>query len=296
MGVYNGEKFLREAVDSILHQTFTDFEFIIINDGSTDRTKAILETYHDPRMIVIHQANVGLTKSLNRGMGMAKGDYIARQDADDASMPDRLRVQVDFLASNINIALTGSAVNVIDGEGSHLTVFSPPCAFTTIREKLKQSNCFWHGSVMFKRSCLAELGGYSEFFTSAQDYDFWLRFAEKYELANLAIPLYTYRFNPDSITFKKIIVQRRNHLPEDALVQNFEKFVRSPLTLAERNDIVQSYKPWCRLLLKNNKDKDARLLMTAVFKYHPSLLFRLRFALSKNILSPSRLEGILDHA
>lgn len=309
MSVYNGEKYLRAAVESVLQQSFTDFEFIIVNDGSTDRTRAILESYQDPRILLMHQENVGLTKSLNRALARAKGEFIARQDADDLSLPDRLRIQVEFLADNSEVSLVGSAVQVIDGEGCELTIFRPPCDFPTIAQKLKSYNCFWHGSVLFRRSCLTVLGGYTEAFTTAQDYDLWLRFAEKYQLANLALPLYAYRFNPNAVTFKRIVSQRRmaemarklatareNHLPERDLLEGFDKFVKSPLTQAEKRDIVQSYKPWCRLLLNKDKLASARHLMSSVFKYHPSPLLRLRFALAKNLLSKSRLEWILDHA
>jgi glycosyltransferase involved in cell wall biosynthesis len=309
MGVYNGDKHLREAVDSILAQTFADFEFIIINDGSTDGTRAILESYRDPRIVLVNQENVGLTKSLNRGMALAKGSYIARQDADDVSMPDRLQTQIDFLNANPNIALVGSAVQVIDGDGSHLAIFRNPCDYPTIREKLQQYNCFWHGSVIFRRSCLAVLTGYTELFATAQDYDLWLRFAEKYEIANLETPLYSYRFNPEAVTFKKIVPQRRmaemarrlararaEQLSENELLQGFAKFINSPLTVAEKRDIVQSYKPWCRLLLKKGKIKDARSLMTAIFRYHPSPMFRFRFAVVRRFVSSTRLEWILDHA
>ena len=190
-----------------------------------------------------------------------------------------------------------------------MTVFKPPCDFPTIRQSLKEYNCFWHGSVTFRRSCLAVLGGYSELFATAQDYDLWLRFAEKFELVNLEQPLYSYRFNSNAVTFKKIVSQRRmatmarqlahareNNLSGEELLQGFDKFINSPLTIAEKRDIVQSYKPWCRLLLKNGTLRDARSLMTAIFKFHPSLLFRLNFAVSSKFLTPSRLERILDHA
>lgn len=309
MSVFNGERFVLEAVSSILNQSLTDVELIVINDGSTDGTLRILQSINDSRIILIHQGNVGLTKSLNRALSLAKGEFIARQDADDVSFPNRLQTQVQFLRENQGIALVGSAVKVIDTEGDELTTFNPPCDAPTIRQKLKSYNCFWHGSVIFRRSCLEVLGGYNELFTTAQDYDFWLRFAEKYELANLPEPLYAYRFNPDAVTFKKIVSQRRmaqmaralgeargGDAPEEDLLKGFAEFVNAPLTDTERRDIVVSYKPWCRLLLKTGKLAPARALMTAVFKYHPSLLFRLRFALSKQFLSKPQLERVLENA
>jgi len=118
MSVYNGEKYLREAIDSILNQTFTDFEFLIVNDGSTDRTAEILRSYDDPRIIIINnEKNIGLTKSLNIGLRMAKGEYIARMDADDVSMPERLQKQIELLNQKKNTGLVGTYYTIINEKG-----------------------------------------------------------------------------------------------------------------------------------------------------------------------------------
>ncbi|HKQ33129.1 MAG TPA: glycosyltransferase family A protein, partial [Thermodesulfobacteriota bacterium] len=109
MTVYNGEKFLNEAIDGILNQTFRDFEFLIINDGSTDGSREIIKSYKDPRInLVDNESNIGLTASLNRGLSLAGGEYIARQDADDISLPERLEKQISILERNPDIALLGS--------------------------------------------------------------------------------------------------------------------------------------------------------------------------------------------
>ncbi|MHA1713815.1 MAG: glycosyltransferase, partial [Candidatus Ranarchaeia archaeon] len=117
MSVYNAEKHVKKAIDSILSQTFRDFEFIIINDGSTDRTSEILKSYADPRLIVVNQANRGVTQSLNKAIGMARGQYIARMDADDISLPQRLEMQVEFLEEHPEVGLVGTSVITIDEEG-----------------------------------------------------------------------------------------------------------------------------------------------------------------------------------
>src|ERR1700680_111125 len=116
MSVFNGERFVSEAIESILHQTFHDFEFIIINDGSTDGTADILSRYQnsDPRVAVHDQQKKGLVQSLNTGCGLARGRYIARMDADDIAFPERLERQINYLEQNPDIALIGSSVNVID--------------------------------------------------------------------------------------------------------------------------------------------------------------------------------------
>ena len=115
MSVYNGEKYLQEAIDSILEQTFKDFEFLIINDGSTDKTGEILESYHDLRIKIINnEKNIGLTKSLNKGLKLARGEYIARQDADDISMPERLEKEVEFLETHQDYAVVGAFAKIIN--------------------------------------------------------------------------------------------------------------------------------------------------------------------------------------
>jgi glycosyltransferase involved in cell wall biosynthesis len=118
MSVYNGEKYLCEAIDSILNQTFENFEFLIVNDGSTDRTLEILQSYRDPRIKVINnERNIGLTASLNKGLKIAKGEYVARMDADDVSFPHRLEQQKAFLDRNPRVAMVGSWAEVIDESG-----------------------------------------------------------------------------------------------------------------------------------------------------------------------------------
>ncbi|TNE70794.1 glycosyltransferase family 2 protein, partial [bacterium] len=118
MSVYNGEEFLREAMDSILDQTYTNFEFLIINDGSTDDTVPIIESYDDPRIRLIHnEVNIGLTKSLNKGIGLAKGEYIARMDADDISLPERFERQIEVLLnSKIDICGTQGYVGKLNND------------------------------------------------------------------------------------------------------------------------------------------------------------------------------------
>jgi glycosyltransferase involved in cell wall biosynthesis len=295
MSVYNSEKYLRESVNSVLNQSFTDFEFVIINDGSTDGTREILESYNDPRIILIHQENMGLTKSLNKGITLARGEYIARQDADDISMLERLEKQLEFLEKNKNVALLGTAAQIIYNRGILLKTTINPCDYASIKNLLKNTNCFIHGSVMFKREVFFELGGYREFFLTSQDYDLWLRFAEKFEVANLLIPLYKFRFNQQSISFKKAIVSQRKMAlfakklakarekgySETSLIKELNDFLKSPLSLAEKNGIIRTYNHWSKLLLTCNKKYEAFLLMKEGAKYHSSHLYKALFRITK---------------
>lgn len=201
MSVFNGARYLREAVDSILGQTFADFEFIVIDDGSVDETAAILNSYSDPRIVrLANQVNIGLTKSLNRGLSVAQGKYVARQDADDWSSVDRLARQVAYLEKHPQIALVGTAYTEVYEDGSPSRVVRMPAEHTEIRDKLFYENCFCHGSVMVRRSCLEEAGEYDERFDVAQDLELWLRLAEAYLLSNLPDPLYFLRTHSASVT------------------------------------------------------------------------------------------------
>lgn len=307
MSVYNGSQYLREAVDSILNQTRTDFEFIIIDDGSTDGTAAILDAYTDPRIRVIRHQNQGLTKSLNLGIREAQGTYIARQDADDRSFPERLATQAEFLDSHPEIALVGSAVKVISSDGAELATFRHPTDSAEIVTTLRTYNCFWHGSIMFRRDCFVELGGYDERFVTAQDYDMWLRFSERHQLANLQESLYAYRFTADSVTVKRMVSQHRlavlaRRLAEEracgcaSTPEDITPYLAAPLSLAEKGQIINNYKPWCRLLLKNDLAGEAATLMAALFKHHPNPLFRLSFAVARQLKTPSILTRFLEHA
>jgi len=212
MSVYNGEKHLREAIDSILNQTFTDFEFIIINDGSTDRTKEILESYFDPRIRLFHQKNIGLTKSLNRGLEIVRGEYIARQDADDISEQERLYHEVKLLDNNSEVGLVGTYASFIDRNGKQMSVWKTPENHGDIKSGLMKENCFCHGSVMFRKNCIDTVGYYREYFKYTQDYDLWLRISELYKVANINKVLYKFRRDSNTISRKKLSEQLNYHL------------------------------------------------------------------------------------
>lgn len=225
MSVYNGDRYLREAVDSILNQTFADFEFIIVDDGSTDSTSEILAGYatQDPRiMLVRNHENIGQTKSLNEGLARAQGEYIARQDADDVSLPERLSAQVAFLQENLDVGLVGSAYDLIDAEGDLLCTVHPPCAPDEVGRTLPERNCICHGSALYRRQCLRFVGLYRELFAPAEDYDLWLRIAERFRVANLSDVLYRYRFTPDSLSIRQIELQ----LARDRLAKELSRMRR----------------------------------------------------------------------
>lgn len=187
---------MRDSVDSILDQTYEDFEFLILNNASTDRTKEILELYDDPRIRLIdNDKNIGLIRSLNRGLGLAKGEYIARMDADDISLPTRLEKQVDFLDSHDSIGVLGIRSWIIDESGNTLIRANHPIVHNEILAKILLDNCFVHSSVMFRKKLIDTYGNYNENAELAEDYDLFLRLSRTTELANMAEPLHKWRKN-----------------------------------------------------------------------------------------------------
>ncbi len=207
MSVFNGERYLRPAVESILDQSFQDFEFIVIDDGSTDGSASILDSYQtrDPRVKVFHQENQGLIDSLNRGCGLARGKYIARMDADDISVRDRLSWQVDFLENHSEVGLLSGEVEYINAQGKALCTVHLPTDDQEIRSALSRNECpIPHPAAVMRRSVLLSTGGYRKPFLHAEDYDLWLRFAQCSQLANLDKVVLEYRIHPSQVTSRKL--------------------------------------------------------------------------------------------
>ncbi len=202
--VYNGEKFLREAVESILSQTFTDFEFIIIDDGSTDDTSSILSDYQrqDNRICVYREEHQGLIASLNKGCGLAQGKYIARMDADDVSLPERLARQVAYLESHPEIGVLGCGVQVIAGDGKRTGRFQFPTEHGVLRFRLCFYNAltFAHPAVVMRRELFERVGGYNPDMVHSEDYELWRRLCGLTRLSNLKEVLFCLRKHETNIT------------------------------------------------------------------------------------------------
>lgn len=227
MSVYNDERYVREAVESILNQTFRDFEFVIINDGSTDRTREILLSYNDERIRLLDQENKGLTPSLNRGIAYARGEYIARMDGDDITDPTRLEKEADFLDRNQTIGLVGTFAYRIDEEGRIISLYTYKTTTDEIKKNLWVDCSFCHSSVMFRKACIDMVGGYREKVGPTEDYDLWFRITERFNAANIPEPLHFFRIDPQGITVKKRFDQLRymrlvRRLAEDRQKQGWD--------------------------------------------------------------------------
>ncbi len=210
MSVYNDEKYLKKSIDSILNQTFKDFEFIIINDGSTDNTLGILKMYSDPRIkLITNPEQIGLSKSLNKGSHLAKGQYIARQDSNDISSSERLEKQVNFLEAKPECGLVGSWSYIMDENDKIIDKLTLLTEHNDIVTMLLTENQFVHSSVMFRKDCTDKVGGYNEKLKYAQDYDLWLRISEHYNVANIAEFLQYWRYERHGISVNNRQEQRR---------------------------------------------------------------------------------------
>jgi len=197
MPVHNGARFVVEALESILRQTFGNFEFIIVDDGSTDTTPSILRDYaeRDRRIVSLRNPeNIGIARTLNRGLQVARGKFVARQDADDISLPERLRSQLDVFVNNPRLGFLGSAVQAMDEKGGRGDTIPVPASNTLIRWQMLFRNVFKHSTIMLRRSLLEENGlRYNEDFLFAQDYELWSRMLCAGEGANIAEPLVLFR-------------------------------------------------------------------------------------------------------
>ena len=219
MPVYNGERFLKEAIQSILNQSFKDFEFLIINDGSTDSSVDIINKFDDPRIRLIHnEKNINVEATLNRGLDLAEGEYIARMDADDVALQNRLEKQVSFMDSNPEIGVCGSAIHLF-GQVEH--DIRNPQTHEEIQCSLLFNNVIAHPSTILRKSFFDKFKLKYETFRYAEDLELWNRSSFLFKLHNLPDILLNYRINNGSVsqTFSVIQNQSVNRIIETNLLR-----------------------------------------------------------------------------
>ncbi len=209
---YNSAHTIARAVRSVLAQTYTDWELLVIDDGSTDDTDGTVKALTDPRIIYIKQEqNLGLQKTLNHGLALAKGEYIARIDADDFwNDPDKLQTQVSFLDAHRDHVLVGTGIITIDANGRELTRTLLPETDQDIRERILGKNCFAHSSVLFRKG----VDRYSEDISvrHAEDYDLWMRLGLAGSMANIAQYMTTLTVTPSTVTARNRVAQAKRIL------------------------------------------------------------------------------------
>ena len=277
MSVYNGEKYLKEAIESVLNQTFTDFEFIIVNDGSTDDSLKIIKSYADKRVRLIdNETNIGLTRSLNKAIEQARGEFVARQDADDVSLPGRFEEQIRYFERYPETALLGTGIYIIDEGGK---VSGKKAAQENPGESLFKSNRFNHGSTMFRSAVVRKLGGYNELLRYCQDYELWLRMAKSHEVRNLKQALYKLRSHDENIQFRKrdeaalyhLLAQRLagDDLDAEALKAVKENGIKSLVPYLNKEEKVVFSKAVAYMHLQHNEVKLAREEYRKVLRLKP---------------------------
>lgn len=193
--VYNGAAYLEEAMDSMVSQTWQNWELLAINDGSKDNSLEILKKYSDPRIQVIDQTNMGLAATLNKGISLAKGDYIARQDQDDVSLPGRLEEQIKFLQDHPEVGMVGCHAEIVGLKGEKIGYHLHPTGSAELKFFLLHNNPFVHSSIMFRKEVFAKTGVYSTDPSRQppEDYEFFSRIARDWDVANIPQVLHIYR-------------------------------------------------------------------------------------------------------
>ncbi|MGB2651414.1 MAG: glycosyltransferase family 2 protein [Candidatus Omnitrophota bacterium] len=289
--VYNGELYLAKCIESILAQTLPDFEYIIIDDGSSDGTWAVMEQYagKDPRIVLIkNERNMGQASSMNIGIKNAKTGYIAVMDSDDMSKPDRLKKQIDFLNSNKDYGGCGALQSYIDKKDDSLPIKEPPKEKGDVTDLMRDSCQLSHSTCMFRCDVLDEVGGYREAFERAQDYDLFLRISEKYRLYNIPEVLLDQRFTLERATMSdrkrqmayselalKLADQRRQQ-GQDILQEgdrdSFQKLKREifgPQLSPRWMELSSNYLYWSHRMYHRGPISYARGLIWKAIRYNP---------------------------
>lgn len=229
MTVYNGEKYLKEAITSILNQTFKDFELVVIDDWSTDSSAEMVKSFNDPRIRLIrNRENLGPYKSSNIGLKLARGKFIARMDADDVSLPDRLENELSIIEKKNDIGMVACWITIVDENNDYIGEWhadrennSPEEIYYTLFFK----NCIAHSSVLFKKDIVVKLGGYNEAFRKSQDYELWIRLSKIAKIVKIKREL-VIRREYDENTSLNVINQHRLH-EERLFLKNIKALLSS---------------------------------------------------------------------
>lgn len=231
IAVFNGERFLQECLESILHQTMRDFEIVIVDDGSNDRTPEILAEYHqkDQRIkVYTNTKNEGIAFSRNRALSESSSKYIAVMDADDIALPNRLQLQTDFLDDKQDFALVGGGAEIIDVENNVIGKIVASQGTGFLKWLLLFRNPFVHSSIMFRRATISSFGGYNPQYQVAQDYDLYARLSLRYHVENIPSSVVRYRVWGGGISNKseKVLVSD----VENVMCHLFEYYLGEPVS------------------------------------------------------------------
>jgi glycosyltransferase involved in cell wall biosynthesis len=219
MSAYNAARYIGEAIQSVLAQTFADFELIIINDGSTDDTEKVVRSFPDSRIVLVTQSNEGVAAALNKGLGLARADLVARFDADDVCYPHRLEQQYRFLEAQPEYVIVGTAADYADEAGAYVFTHQPAAMGNEAIQAGIKAHCpFIHSSVLYRKEAILACGGYNPHAHSFEDHLLWVAVLKRGKGYNLPDPGLKVRLNPGSLTIDERWRTRRFlHLKEKAL-------------------------------------------------------------------------------
>lgn len=251
MPVYNGEKYLSEAIDSILNQTFSDFEFIIINDCSTDNTENIIKSYDDKRIRYIkNEKNLGVAETLNKGLDMAQGEFIARMDADDISLPNRFEKQLMFMNKHKNIGVCGTWIEFF---GEREGIFKNTINSEQAKVDLLFNSCLAHPSVMIRKNILTQYDlYYNPTYEQMEDYELWCRISHIADISNIPYVLLKYRCHSKQVT--------QNSTPEyKEKMRNLKSQILEDYNIAFSDKELNAYIQHCCCGNVNDAEKTALL-------------------------------------
>ncbi len=290
---YNVASYISETLDSVIAQTFSDMEIIIVNDGSTDTTPNIIESYaaRDPRIRIIHQENRGLAGARNTGLRSAVGDYLCIFDSDDIMMPDKIAVQVSYLDAHPACGLVYTdCYHFIDGTNRVRTVLEPDLSKENAYEILLHGNHLNPNVVMFRKSVYESLGGFDETLRSAEDWEYWLKFAHAgVNFGHVNQPLTRYRVRSNSLSGDGVVMYQT---AIRVLEKQYDKAVTQKQLQLIRQGIAARYKKLLVAYLVQGKRKEAwklvmrrptRFMLFAVFSMVPTQLLRKGYTLLRRM-------------
>ncbi|MEX6686382.1 glycosyltransferase [Danxiaibacter flavus] len=279
MPAYNAGCYIAEAIESVLCQTMKNFELLIINDGSTDNTEEVIRSLDDSRITVISQKHKGVAQALNAGLHHAKGEYIARFDADDICFPERLEKQKHFLDVNPDYVITGGDAVYISEMGDYLCHYTCP---SHDDEQLKASLLticpFIHSSVMYRKAVVMLCGGYNELAHNMEDHLLWVQLSRKGKFCNFAEPLIKVRFNPASVTIDerwrgKYFRSLKYDILKKGFITESEGYALWNIIHRQDNQKIKkgAYYALCgkKYLINNHQPKNARVYIKKAIKISP---------------------------
>ncbi len=279
---YNAEKYIHQAIDSVLGQSFTDFELLIINDGSTDGTEKIIRSYNDERIRLINQSNQGIAAALNLGLLNANAELVARFDADDICMPDRLKQQYDFLNAHPGYIIVGCDADYIDRDGEYVFTCTMPAHTDEEIQELTSSKCpFIHSAVLFRKEAVLQAGGYDANAFAFQDHLLWSKIIKQGKACNLDAKLLSVRLNPESISIdEKWRTKRFREIKSGAIQRGMitpEEGIEIKSILKQQNNPRIKEGSYYSLLGKkylwdNHQPKKARINLRKAIRIHPGRL------------------------